>query len=161
MPNKLLVFGATLSAIAALLHVGCIYFGAPWYRFFGAGEELAQLAEAGSWIPGLITAGIALVLGIWALYALSAAGAIRRLPLLRTVLCIVTGIYLLRGLAALPVAVLQPEQATAFLWWSSAICLGFGLVHLVGLRQRWPVLSARHGRANSGAHPPHASSPSA
>jgi hypothetical protein len=141
MPNKPLVIGALLSGIAALLHVGCIYFGAPWYRFFGAGEEIAQMAEAGSWTPGLVTAGIALVLGIWALYALSGAGAIRRLPLLRTALCTITGIYLLRGLAALPVALLEPQQATAFLWWSSAICLGFGVVHLVGLCQRWRAMS--------------------
>ncbi|MGQ4584278.1 hypothetical protein [Lysobacter sp. F60174L2] len=36
-----------LNAIAALLHVGCIIFGASWYRFFGAGERMAQLASAG------------------------------------------------------------------------------------------------------------------
>ena len=142
MPNRFLIGGAALSALAALLHVACIYFGAPWYRFLGAGEEMARMAESGSWTPGIISAGIAAVLGIWALYALSGAGAIRRLPLLRTALCIITGIYLLRGIAVLPVALLQPHQATAFLWWSSAICLGFGLVHLIGLRQRWPAMSA-------------------
>ena len=141
MPNRFLVVGAALSGIAALIHVACIYFGAPWYRFLGAGEQMARMAEAGSWTPGLITAGIAIVLAIWALYALSGAGAIRRLPLLRTALCIITGIYLLRGLAALPVAFLQPQQATAFLWWSSAICLGFGVIHLVGIRQRWKAMS--------------------
>lgn len=142
MPNRFLIVGAALSALAALLHVACVYFGAPWYRFLGAGEEMARMAEAGSWTPGIITASIAAVLGIWALYALSGAGAIRRLPLLRTALCIITGIYLLRGIAVLPVALLQPHQATAFLWWSSAICLGFGVVHLIGLRQRWTAMSA-------------------
>ena len=141
MPNRFLVVGAALSGIAALIHVACIYFGAPWYRFLGAGEQMARMAEAGGGTPGLITAGIAIVLAIWALYALSGAGAIRRLPLLRTALCIITGIYLLRGLAALPVAFLQPQQATAFLWWSSAICLGFGVIHLVGIRQRWKAMS--------------------
>lgn len=141
MPNKPLVLGAILSSAAAFLHLGCIYFGAPWYRFFGAGEEMAQMAEAGSLVPGFITAGIALILGIWALYALSAAGAIRRLPLLRTALCIITGIYLLRGLAVFPIALLQPQHATAFAWWSSAICLGFGAIHLVGLWQRWRSMS--------------------
>ena len=141
MPNTPLMLGAVLSALAALIHMACIYFGAPWYRFLGAGEEMATMAEAGSWTPGIITAGIAAVLGVWSLYALSGAGAIRRLPFVRTALCIITAIYLLRGLAALPVAVLQPEQATAFLWWSSAICLGLGVVHLLGLRQRWRALS--------------------
>ncbi|MDQ3057454.1 MAG: hypothetical protein M3Q96_06910 [Pseudomonadota bacterium] len=141
MPNRFLVVAAVLSGLAALLHVGCIYFGAPWYRFFGAGEEMARMAEAGSWVPGFITAGIAIVLGIWALYALSGAGAFRKLPLLRTALCIITGVYLLRGLVVFPVAFLHPQEATAFAWWSSAICLGLGIVHLVGIRQRWQAMS--------------------
>ena len=89
----------------------------------------------------MITAGIAIVLGLWALYALSGAGAIRRLPLLRTGLCVITAIYLLRGVVALPVAIMQPALATPFLWWSSAICFAFGVVHLVGLRQRWQAIS--------------------
>lgn len=141
MPNRFLIMGAALNGLAALIHVACIYFGAPWYRFLGAGEEMARMAESGSWTPGIITAGIAAVLGIWALYALSGAGAIRRLPLLRTALCIITGIYLVRGLVALPVALLEPQQATAFLWWSSSISFGFGVVHLIGVLQRWHAMS--------------------
>lgn len=141
MPNWFLVVGGVLSAIASLLHIGCIYFGAPWYRFFGAGEEMAIMAEAGSSTPGVITAVIATVLGIWSLYALSGAGAVRRLPLLRTTLCIITGIYLLRGIVVFPIILIYPLQANAFAWWSSAICLGFGIVHLVGIHLRWRAMS--------------------
>lgn len=141
MHNRFLLTGAALSGLAALIHAACIYFGGPWYRFLGAGENMARMAEAGHWTPGIITAGIALVLAAWALYALSGAGAIRKLPLVRTALCLITAVYLLRGLAAVPVALLEPRQATAFLWWSSVISLAFGLVHLIGLRQRWRALS--------------------
>ena len=73
-PNAWLLLAAALDAIAALLHVGCIVFGAAWYRFFGAGERMARLAEAGDWRPTVVTSGIAIVLSVWALYALSAAG---------------------------------------------------------------------------------------
>ncbi|MGB4860371.1 MAG: hypothetical protein WBP11_13735 [Dokdonella sp.] len=45
--NHYLIAGGILSAIAALIHLGCIVFGAPWYRFFGAGERMAQMASAG------------------------------------------------------------------------------------------------------------------
>ncbi|MBC7983974.1 MAG: hypothetical protein H7Y02_08975 [Candidatus Obscuribacterales bacterium] len=55
VPNKFLIVGAALSAVAAMLHVGIIFVGAPWYRFFGAGEDMARKAEAGSWYPALIT----------------------------------------------------------------------------------------------------------
>jgi hypothetical protein len=37
--NAFLIVGAALSAIAAALHIGCIFFGAPWYRCFGAGAR--------------------------------------------------------------------------------------------------------------------------
>ncbi len=139
-PNAFLIAGAALSALAALAHAGCIVFGAPWYRFFGAGERMARMAEAGSWYPALITAIIAAVLATWSLYALSGAGVIPRLPLLRLGLCAITGVYLLRGLAGVPFAMVATERGAAFWLWSSAICLAIGLVHLAGLRQVWPRL---------------------
>ena len=36
-----LIAGAVLSGIAGLLHLAIILGGAPWYRFFGAGERMA------------------------------------------------------------------------------------------------------------------------
>ncbi|HZH42968.1 MAG TPA: hypothetical protein VEY50_02625 [Lysobacter sp.] len=139
--NRFLFVGAILSAIAALMHVAIIFGGPEWYRFFGAGEELATLDAAGSPVPDLITLGIATALGGWALYALSGAGVIRRLPLLRLVLCLITAVYLLRGLAVLPLAVMQPAALTPFAWWSSLICLGYGAVHLIGLVSGWRELA--------------------
>ncbi len=136
----MLILGAVLSTLAALLHVGCIVFGAPWYRFFGAGEEMARMVEAGSWRPTIITSGITVVLLIWALYALSGAQVIGRLPLLRVGLCVITAVYLVRGLAVVPVVIWMPGQNTAFLWWSSAICLVFGVTHALGLWKAWDRL---------------------
>ncbi|WEJ72268.1 hypothetical protein [Pseudomonas sp. PSE14] len=138
--NKALLVGATLSALAALLHVAIIFGGAPWYRFFGAGERMARAAEAGHLRPTLITIGIASILALWSLYALSGAGLIAPLPLLRSGLCLITGIYLLRGLAILPLLTVARSRSTPFLIWSSLVCLGFGLVHLLGLAQRWNSL---------------------
>jgi hypothetical protein len=143
MANPWLVTGAALTAIAALLHLGCIVFGASWYRFFGAGERMAQLAEAGSPIPALVTAGIAAVLGVWSLYALSGADLAPRLPLLRTALCAITAVFLLRGVAGFALAALAPgERGVAFWTWSSAICLGLGVLYLVGTWRAWPRLGS-------------------
>jgi hypothetical protein len=138
--NVSLMVAAVLSAIAALLHVGCIVFGAPWYRFFGAGERMARLAEAGDWRPTAVTAGIVAVLSVWALYALSGAGAIRALPLLRIGLCVITAVYALRGVAGLLYAAFGAGADATFWWWSSAICLAFGIVHANGLVQVWARL---------------------
>jgi len=45
--SRWLVVGGWLSVAASLLHIGCIIGGPDWYRFFGAGEEMAQAAARG------------------------------------------------------------------------------------------------------------------
>ena len=142
MANPYLLAGAASSAIAALFHLGCIHFGPPWYRFFGAGERIVQLSAAGYVTPTLFALAIAAVLTIWSLYALSGAGLIPRLPLIRTGLSVIAGIYLLRGLAGFVLAAVAPgERSVAFWCWSSVICLGIGVLYLVGTRQVWSQLS--------------------
>jgi hypothetical protein len=136
--NPVLMVGAGLSTLAALLHVGIIIQGAPWYRFFGAGERFAQAAEKGHGWHDVVTLGVTAVLAAWAVYALSGAGLIAPLPLLKPVLCMMTAVYILRGvLGFLLLLVPQRKHSTRFLVVSSAICLGFGAVHLLGLVQVW------------------------
>ena len=133
---------AMLSFTAALLHVAVIFGGADWYRFFGAGEAMAKLAESGSRYPTMVTAGITMVLTLWGLYALSGAGLIMRLPLLKLGLTLVTAIYLAWGLAGLvlPFVSNHPAmQQNSVTFWliSSLICTAFGMVHLMGLINSW------------------------
>lgn len=137
--NVFIIAGA-LSAFAAILHLGCIYFGAPWYRFFGAGEQMALLSEQGSIQPTLITSTIVLVLSIWSMYAFSAAGFIFKLPFMRLVLLLITVIYLARGVAGFFLINNPMGRSPEFWVWSSVICLSFGVVHLIGLKQQWAYL---------------------
>jgi hypothetical protein len=142
MANRYLLAGAALSAVAALLHLACIFFGPSWYRFFGAGERMAQLSAAGRIGPAVVTTGIAGMLMLWAIYAASGAGVIPKLPLIRTALCAITGVYLLRGLSGFVLAFVAPsERSVAFWCWSSLFCLAIGTLYLVGTRQVWPELS--------------------
>lgn len=139
--NVWLLVGGILSGIASLLHLGCIIGGPAWYRFFGAGERMARLAERGSLEPPLVTLAIATVLAIWSAYALSGAGLIPRLPLLRLGLMTICAIYLLRA-AALPVMLAyMPGRSSTFLVVSSIVVLIYGIVHLIGLVKGWAQLS--------------------
>lgn len=138
--NGFLVIAGTLNALVAIIHIGCIYFGAPWYRFFGAGEKMAVLAERGSIQPTLITSGIVLILSIWSLYAFSAAGVTFRLPLIRLALIIITLIYFVRGIAGFFFVSSPMGRSPEFWVWSSLICLCFGIIHLIGLKQQWASL---------------------
>lgn len=140
MRNNWLIVGGFLSAAASLLHVATIIGGPDWYRFFGAGEGMARASERGSLMPGLVTAAIAAILAIWALYAFSAAGFVRRLPLLRTALVLITGVYLLRAFALIPLLSLKPQLVDTFEIVSSLIVLCYGVTYAIGTWLAWPSL---------------------
>lgn len=141
--NPWLVVGGCLSLAAALLHVAVIVGGPDWYRFFGAGEAMAGAAEQGRWMPHLVTICIATLLTVWALYAFAGAGLIRRLPLMRTALVVITLIYLARGLLIIPIMIKVSPAEAPFDYWSSLIVLVYGIVHAVGTWRAWPHLSRR------------------
>ena len=141
--NPALVIGGLLSVAASLLHIGCIIGGPDWYRFFGAGEAMATMAERGSMTPTLLTLGIAAILAIWAAYAFSGAGLLPRLPLLRTGLVVISAVYLLRGLALIPALVINRGDVMPFIWWSSLIVLVYGIAYAVGTWTAWPNLKPR------------------
>ena len=138
-----LIIGGWLSVVAALLHIGCIIGGPDWYRFFGAGEEMALAAERGAWFPAVVTGFIAVILGIWALYAFSGAGKFARLPLLRTGLVVISAIYMLRALALVPAYLIRPDLTDSFAIWSSLIVLVYGLAYAIGTWRAWPALTKR------------------
>ena len=140
--NKPLIVGAICSFVAALAHLGCIIFGASWYRFFGAGEQMAQMAEQGLWYPTITTSVIIIVLTIWSLYGLSGAGVIRRLPLIRIALVLISAIYLLRAVSFYWLMPMMPENSLTFWLVSSSICLAIGLLYAIGTFQEWSKISA-------------------
>src|SRR5918998_205483 len=127
--NRMLMLAGAGSAAAAILHLACIAGGPEWYRTFGAGERMARMAARGHWYPTVLTLGIAAILFVWALYAWSGAGLIPRLPLLRLGLCAITGVYLLRAAAFVPLKPYFPGNSDAFWHSSSGVCLGLGLLH--------------------------------
>jgi hypothetical protein len=141
--NRVLLAAAFCCALAALAHLGCIVFGGDWYRFFGAGEQMALMAEQGLWYPTIVTSGIVIVLFIWALYALSGSGAIKRLPLTRLALVAISGIFLLRGVSFVGLMPMFPENSLTFWLVSSAICVFIGGLFAVGTYQQWSNLRDR------------------
>ena len=142
--RRWLLSGGLLTGAASLLHLAIILGGPDWYRFFGAGEAMARLAARGSPYPAVVTAGIAAILAVWMLYALSGAGVIRPLPFLRPGLVLIAAIYLGRGLLGIPVVLFAEDPYAhelkarmTFMIVSSAICIGLGLCYAVGAAQAW------------------------
>jgi putative oxidoreductase len=139
-----LLCGGVLTGAASLLHLGIIFGGPEWYRFFGAGERMARLAARGSVYPTIVTAGIAAVLAVWMLYALSGAGAIRPLPLLRPALVLIAAVFLARGVLGIPIVLFtngsyadELKGRMTFMIVTSAVCIALGLCYAAGAAQVW------------------------
>jgi putative oxidoreductase len=137
--ERWLRWGALLTGAASVLHLGIIFGGPDWYRFFGAGERMARLSARGSVYPTFITAVIASILGLWALYGLSGAGVIRRLPLLRLALALIAGVYFARGTLGIPAVLFVDDPYTnelkgrmTFMVVSSLTCIFLGLCYAFG-----------------------------
>lgn len=142
MKSTLLIIAGVFSCLVGLLHIVIIFLGADGYRYFGAGEEMAKLAQSGSLVPALVTfilAGIFVVLG---LYAFSGAGLIPRLPLLRIGLLVIAAVYTLRGLFLLPQIYLAITGKFFFFreFLFSGVSLLIGIFYFTGLRARWKEL---------------------
>jgi len=134
--NAALVTGAILSAASGVLHVGIVIGGPTWMRYFGAIERGVVAVEAGSLLPIVLGYGVALLWFVAAAYALSGAGVLPKWPLLKPALIVITSLYLLRGIAVVPIAMVLPNRL-AFVVWSSVVFFIAGAVYFQGLVEVW------------------------
>lgn len=122
---RLTFFALAISLLGVAIHVAAMIGGPPWYAFFGAPPQVVASAQAGTWLAPVSTAGIAILMGICAVYASSALGLVRRLPLLRTMLAGIAAVCLLRALVLAPIAFIHPQlinvfEVVAALTWGTA-----------------------------------------
>jgi hypothetical protein len=139
MLNIPLLLASAGSFIVAIAHIVIIIRGASAYRYFGAGEQMAQMAERGSPAPALITGVLVCVFALWGYYPLTALGFATPLPFLRPALIVIGCIYTLRGLL---VVVELAAWMNVFAWrdgvrpqdpWFSAVSLAIGVCFLWGV----------------------------
>ncbi len=129
--NTPLLIGGYFSLAFAVFQISGVFWPPKAIKYLGGPADLSTTRPV---IYALLCVVVAAGVAGFGLYALSGAGKIRRLPLLRTMVTTVTVIYLLRGLLLfpeIPVVIRHPGLArfTAF----SLVALVFGLVHLAGL----------------------------
>jgi len=95
--RRALRFGGWANLVIAAAHAIGLLWAWSMFRAVGIERDMRELATQGAALPyvlTLVTAGAFLVFG---LYALSGAGDLRRLPLLRTGLVVIAAIYLWRA----------------------------------------------------------------
>ena len=138
--SYLVCTGAAASA-GAILHVAILFGGPGWYAFFGAPEGLVAMARAGNLRAPISCLVIAAILALFAAYAFSGAGVIRRLPFLRPGSASIASMLLLRGVLFVPLILWRPStlsgicscrNVNAFIIVTSAICLAMGIGYALG-----------------------------
>lgn len=127
---RLTFLALAISLLGVAIHVAAMIGGPSWYAFFGAPPQIVASAQNGTWLAPVSTTGIAVLMGMSAMYAGSALGMVRRLPLLRTMLVGIAAVCLLRALILVPLAFLHPQlinmfEVVAALIWGTA---GIGFV---------------------------------
>ena len=96
---KRLRLGAVLHFIIAIGHIGCLFALDEAFEAYGIKEIMHNIVFCQVWILYALTIGLALAFALAGLYALSATGDIRRLPLTRTAIIVIIVLYSLRALA--------------------------------------------------------------
>lgn len=135
--------GAGIAIFGALIHWVAPLLGPDWYAFLTAPKWVVESARQGTLdapVGGVVIGGLMFVC---ALYAFSATGLMRRLPLTKTALCVISTICLVRGLLLIPLLINVPERLTAFDIAASVVWFVAGLCFLVGTIVRWRALKAQ------------------
>jgi len=142
---SLLRFGGWANLVIAAAHVVALGWAWTVFRWVDVEEPMRELAAANAALPYLLTLLTAAFFLIFGLYALSAAGDLRRLPLLRPVLGFIAVVYLLRAtlLGGITDLLAGDVKQVTF----AAIALVIGLCYasgvLVARKSRKPIEIAR------------------
>ncbi len=122
--NYLLLIGGYFSLTFAAFQVSAIWWSPEVIEYFGGPADLKTFRPMGY---AALCLAVAAIVGIFGLYALSGAGTIRRLPLLRAGLIVIAAIYLLRGLLAIwqmPMVLKHPHLVRFLVFSLISLCVG-------------------------------------
>ena len=93
--------GAILHFIIAIGHVACLFFLEEAFKAYDILDEMTSMCFGHTWLLYALTITLALAFTVVGLYALSAAGDIKRLPLQRFVIIAIVVVYSIRAVLGL------------------------------------------------------------
>ncbi|WP_293931555.1 hypothetical protein [Iodobacter sp.] len=134
------LIGAGIALFGALIHWVAPLIGPDWYAFLTAPRWVVDSARNGTLEAPLSAVLIGFLMFTCAVYAFSGAGVMKRLPLLRTGLIVISSICLLRGLLLVPLLIRVPELLSAFDIVGSVVWFVAGLGFFVGTIKNWASL---------------------
>lgn len=143
LENLAFLVGASIAIFGVAIHWIAPFLAPDWYAFLQCPKFVVESARNKTWVAptGMVIIGFLML--ACAVYALSGAGKMRRLPLTRTALVTISLICLVRGLILVPVVIFIPGTFFAFNVVGSLVWFVAGLGFAVGTYQSWPRLARR------------------
>ena len=133
---------AGIAILTAIAHISCVFLGENCYRSQLAPEVIIQSALNGTLLAPVGTTFISLLFLLCAIYALSAANIIIKLPLLKTAIYSISILCILRGLATIPLSLTYPEMVSSFSIIAGALWLISGVLFFLGFRFRQTLVKS-------------------
>lgn len=118
--------------LIAVAHIVCLLWADRMFQLTGISPEMQRWAEVNPVIPYLITVAVAVVFFVFGLYAFSAAGVIKPLPLLKPLVIIITALYMLRGFGGL---IIGNDSTLPVIYSVGALLIG--ALFLIGTESKW------------------------
>jgi len=150
----MLKIAAISNFVISLGHIVCLFFLESAFRYVGMEKMMNDMSAIHPFFPFIITIGVAVVFFIFGLYALSADGVIRRLPLLKIGIYLIAIIFLARGVMGfLGITILiwargitnivEVEVAVLFEVVVSIVAIIIGLLYLIGGYKRLSINTSK------------------
>lgn len=100
--SKLLISAGIIASVSAIWHLLCIFGGPSWFVFARAPQQIIDSAVQRTLLAPIGTMIVASLMFACTIFAFSAVGLIRKVPLLKSALIIIAVLCTLRGLIAIP-----------------------------------------------------------
>jgi len=128
--NSALLIGAFINIILFFGHLMCLISLDAVFKFYGIADFMNRFTKTyGESFPYILTIVVSLCFLACALYALSACGIIRRLPLMKECIYIIAAIFLLRALLGISMLI---NHFTYLELSSTSASMIIGLLYLLG-----------------------------
>ena len=129
--SKLLISGGVIASAAAIWHLLCIWGGPGWFAFARAPKQLIESAQQGTLLAPVGTVIVAGLMFACTVFAFSAVGLIRKVPLIKPALITIACLCTVRGVIGIPTFV---TAAGVDIWQivASTVWLYVGVCFIVG-----------------------------
>jgi hypothetical protein len=131
--SKLLISAGVIASASAIWHLLCIFGGPSWFAFARAPQQIIDSAQQGTMIAPIGTVIVSSLMFACSVFAFSAAGLIRRVPLLKSALITIAILCTLRGLIGIPTFVTSTgldiwQIVASTVWFYVGICFIAGSI---------------------------------